>query len=57
MPKFSANLSFLFPEVSFLERFEAAAAAGFTAVEFAFAYEHPAEQVAAAAKSAGCRWC
>ena len=53
MPKFTSNLSFMFPEVAFLERFQAAADAGFTAVEFAFAYEHPAEQVAAAAKSAG----
>jgi hydroxypyruvate isomerase len=43
----------MFPEVPFLERFQAAAAAGFSAVEFAFAYEHPPEQVAAAAKSAG----
>ena len=32
MPKFSANLSFMFPEVPFLERFQAAAAVGFTAV-------------------------
>ena len=53
MPKFTSHLSFMFPEVAFLERFQAAADAGFTAVEFAFAYEHPAEQVAAAAKSAG----
>ena len=53
MPKFTSNLSFMFPEVPFLERFQAAAAAGFSAVEFAFAYEHPPEQVAAAAKSAG----
>jgi 2-dehydrotetronate isomerase len=44
MPKFSANLSFLFPEMPFLDRFAAAAAAGFRAVEFAFAYDHdPAE--------------
>ena len=53
MPRFTSNLSFMFPEVPFLERFQAAAAAGFSAVEFAFAYEHPPEQVAAAAKSAG----
>jgi hydroxypyruvate isomerase len=53
MPKLSANLSFLFPELPFLDRFAAAAAAGFRAVEFAFAYEHPKEQVAAAAKAAG----
>jgi len=53
MPKFTSNLSFMFPEMPFLERFQAAAAARFSAVEFAFAYEHPPEQVAAAAKSAG----
>jgi len=53
MPKLSANLSFLFPELPFLDRFAAARAAGFSAVEFAFAYEHPADQVAAAAKAAG----
>jgi 2-dehydrotetronate isomerase len=52
MPKLSANLSFLFPELPFLDRFAAAKAAGFSAVEFAFAYEHPADQVAAAAKAA-----
>ena len=52
MPKLSANLSFLFPELPFLERFQAAASAGFKAVEFAFAYDHPAASVAAAAKSA-----
>jgi hydroxypyruvate isomerase len=53
MPKFSANLSFLFPDLPFLDRFAAARAAGFSAVEFAFAYDHPADQVAAAAKAAG----
>jgi len=53
MPRFTSNLSFMFPEFPFLERFQAAADAGFTAVEFAFAYEHPPEQVAAAAKQAG----
>ncbi len=40
MPKFAANLSMLFPEMPFLDRFEAAAKAGFTAVEFLFPYEH-----------------
>jgi len=40
MPRFSANLSMLFAELPFLERFEAAASAGFRAVEFAFPYEH-----------------
>ncbi len=39
MPKFSANISMLFKEVDFLDRFERAAAAGFRAVEFLFPYE------------------
>lgn len=47
MPKFAANLSMMFQEVPFLERFGAAAKAGFAAVEFLFPYEHPAEDIAA----------
>ncbi|MCX7148572.1 MAG: hydroxypyruvate isomerase, partial [Rhodocyclales bacterium] len=39
MPRFAANLSFLFTERPFLERFAAARAAGFAAVEFHFPYE------------------
>ena len=38
MPKFAANLTMLFNEVPFLDRFERAARAGFTAVEFLFPY-------------------
>jgi hydroxypyruvate isomerase len=38
MPKFAANLTLLFNEVPFLDRFERAAAAGFEAVEFLFPY-------------------
>jgi hydroxypyruvate isomerase len=38
MPKFAANLSMLFTEHPFLDRFERAAKAGFTAVEFLFPY-------------------
>ena len=45
MPRFAANLSMMFTEVPFLDRFEAAAKAGFTAVEFLFPYDHPAEAV------------
>src|SRR5882757_2063454 len=45
MPHFAANLSMMFTEVAFLDRFEAAAKAGFTAVEFLFPYDHPAEEV------------
>lgn len=47
MPRFAANLSFLFDEVPFLERFGEAAHAGFRAVEFAFAYEYRIQEVAA----------
>ncbi len=39
MPRFAANLSMLFTERPFLERFDAAAAAGFEAVEFLFPYD------------------
>lgn len=38
MPRFAANLTMMFHEVPFLERFERARAAGFTAVEFLFPY-------------------
>ena len=38
MPKFAANLTMLFNEVPFLDRFAAAADAGFNAVEFLFPY-------------------
>ncbi|MDP4299875.1 hydroxypyruvate isomerase [Leptothrix discophora] len=47
MPRFSANLSMLFTEVPMIERYAAAAAAGFRAVEVQFPYEHPAEVVRA----------
>ena len=42
MPRFAANLSLLFTEFPYLERFEAAARAGFRAVEILFPYEFPA---------------
>jgi 2-dehydrotetronate isomerase len=45
MPRFAANLTMMFNEVPFLDRFEAAAQAGFTAVEFLFPYDHPAEEI------------
>ncbi len=45
MPRFAANLSMLFTEVPFLDRFERAALAGFEAVEFLFPYEYPAEEI------------
>lgn len=53
MPKFCANLSFLFTEVAFPERFEAAARAGFGAVEFHFPYDFDKEELAARARNAG----
>ncbi len=40
MPRFAANLSMLFTEVPFLDRFERAALAGFSEVEFLFPYAH-----------------
>jgi hydroxypyruvate isomerase len=45
MPKFAANLSFMFQDIGFLERFDAAAKAGFKAVEFLFPYDHPPETI------------
>jgi hydroxypyruvate isomerase len=53
MPRFAANLTMMFNEVPFLDRFEAAAKAGFTAVEFLFPYDHPAEEVGKRLKAAG----
>jgi hydroxypyruvate isomerase len=52
MPRFAANLTFLFEDLPFLDRFAAASAAGFRAVEFAFPYEHSPEEIAARLKSA-----
>ena len=45
MPRFAANLSMMYNEVPFLERFAACAADGFAAVEFLFPYAHPARQI------------
>src|SRR5664279_3815567 len=46
MPKFAANLTMMFAEWAFLDRFKVAADAGFEAVEFLFPYEHPPETIA-----------
>lgn len=46
MPRFAANLTMMFTETPFAERFDAAAAAGFTAVEFLFPYALEPEEVA-----------
>ena len=40
MPKFAANLTMLFTEAGFLDRFEAAARSGFDAVEYLFPYDY-----------------
>lgn len=53
MPRFSANLSMLFTERDFLDRFDAAAGAGFSAVEYVSPYEFPPETVAARLKKNG----
>jgi hydroxypyruvate isomerase len=53
VPRFSANLSFLFQELPFLERFEAARRAGFEAVEFLSPYEHDAGALGALVRRLG----
>ena len=53
MPRFAANLNFLFTELPFLDRFEAAAKAGFKAVESTNLYEATAPEVAARLKANG----
>jgi hydroxypyruvate isomerase len=53
MPKFAANLSLMFNEVPFLDRFERAAKAGFKAVEFQFPYDWPVREIAARLQGAG----
>jgi hydroxypyruvate isomerase len=46
MPKLAANLSMMFNEVDFLDRFKAAAEAGFKGVEYLFPYDYPKDQLA-----------
>ena len=53
MPKFCANLNFLFQEVPFLDRFAAAAKAGFKGVEIINPYEASAADLASRARDAG----
>ena len=53
MPRFAANISLLFTEVPFLDRFDAAAQAGFEAVEFLFPYEFAARDIAARLQASG----
>jgi hydroxypyruvate isomerase len=47
MPKFAANLTMLFTEAPFMERFALAAAVGFTHVEYLFPYPFKAEDIKA----------
>jgi len=53
MPDFAANLSFMFTEWAFLDRFQAAADSGFTAVEFLFPYEHAPDEIGRRLEAAG----
>lgn len=55
MPRFSANLSMLFTEVPFLDRFARAAQAGFEAVEFMFPYAHSPQEIKAQLDATGLR--
>lgn len=50
MPRFAANLTMMFNEVAFMQRFEQAARAGFEGVEFLFPYDFDAEAIAAELK-------
>lgn len=53
MPRFSANLHYLFTEVPFMQRFEAAAQAGFEAVEFQVPYDYPPADLHASLRAHG----
>jgi hydroxypyruvate isomerase len=53
MPRLAANLSTLFPEIPFLDRFAAAARAGFRYVEYQFPYQWDAGELARRARDAG----
>ena len=53
VPRLAANLSLLYPQIDFLDRFAAAARAGFRGVEYQFPYAWPKERVAERARAAG----
>jgi hydroxypyruvate isomerase len=53
MPRFNANLSWLFQEVPFFDRFGAAANAGFRGIEILFPYDQPAEEIRSALQAQG----
>ena len=51
MPRFAASLSMMYPDLPFLDRFEAAAKDGFKAVEYLFPYAFPAQELVARLKA------
>ena len=51
MPKLAANISMMFTEVPFMERFAAVARAGFKAVEYLFPYDYRASDIAHALRT------
>lgn len=53
MPKFAANLTMLFNELPFLDRFRAASEAGFKGVEYLFPYDYPKEALVGQLKEQG----
>jgi hydroxypyruvate isomerase len=53
MPKLAANVSLLFPQIDFLDRFAAAARAGFRYVEYQLPYAWPAKSIAERVQAAG----
>src|SRR6185503_2399455 len=53
MPKLAANVSMLFPQLDFLDRFAAARKAGFRYVEYQFPYDHDPAEVARRVRDAG----
>ncbi|MFK0334801.1 2-oxo-tetronate isomerase [Rhizobium sp. NPDC090275] len=53
MPRFAANLTMMFNEYAFLDRFQAAADAGFETVEYLFPYDHPADVIAGRLQASG----
>jgi hydroxypyruvate isomerase len=55
MPRFAANLTTMYREHEFLDRFAAAAKDGFTAVEYMFPYEYPATKLRALLQEHGLR--
>lgn len=53
MPRFAANLSMMFTEHAFLDRFQAAADADFKAVEYLLPYDYPADEIRRRLEAAG----